>query len=83
MRRTDGYSDSVLRGVIILIWEGRVSDSVKHSLIWASVAIVMTISIPWVVSTYYVSVVKAAIDAGLEQKTLPGAVGVYWVRVEK
>lgn len=58
------------------------SEEVKHSLIWATVIIVAATSIPWSLSSYFTSVSKAAIEAGLEQRTLPGAGGVYWVKPE-
>jgi len=56
----------------------KMSDEVKHSIIWALVVIVSAISIPWSISWYYTTTTRAAIEAGYIQSTLPGMHGVYW-----
>jgi hypothetical protein len=56
------------------------SDDVKHSLIWSTALIIIFISVPWSISNYYKNVAKSAIEAGLEQSTLPGQSGVYWAK---
>lgn len=48
----------------------------------ALVLIVMGVSIPWSVSWHYTSITKTAIEAGMEQRTLPGQTGVHWVKPE-
>ena len=57
----------------------KMSDEVKHSMIWALVTIVIAISIPWSISWYYTTTTRAAIEAGYSQSALPGKSGVYWV----
>ena len=57
----------------------KMSDEVKHSIIWALVVIVLAISIPWSISWHYTTTTRAAIEAGYIQSTLPGERGVHWV----
>jgi len=46
----------------------------------ALMVLTLAISIPWSIAWYHTTVIKSAMEAGYEQQTLQGQVGVHWVK---
>lgn len=50
------------------------------NLIWATALTLTVSSIVWSISYYYSTVNTAAMENGYEQGSLPGQIGVYWIK---
>ena len=64
----------------ILLESFQIDDDVKIALIIVGGIVSAIMAIAFSVSWYYTVTTKAAIKAGYEQATLPGEIGVHWVK---